>query len=91
MPDHIHAIIQIGSDDLISVVRAVKSILGIWWNKRQGRKEELWQRSFYDRGIRTEQQMDEAIAYVFRNPVDEGLAADWTEYVWIGGELVDHS
>jgi REP element-mobilizing transposase RayT len=88
MPEHLHAIIAIGRDDLISVLRAVKSLSGRWW-KAQGHDDDLWQRSFYDRGIRTDAQMRDAISYVLENPVDEGLVSDWIEYRWIGGSLLD--
>jgi putative transposase len=89
MPDHVHAVIQIEHENLISIVRAVKSILGIWWKKQSPEHSDLWQRSFFDRGIRSERDMANAIAYVFRNPVDEGLVTDWSEYKWIGGMLVE--
>jgi putative transposase len=88
MPEHIHAIIAIGRDDQISILRAVKSLSGRWW-KAQGHDGDLWQRSFYDRGIRNEEQMDAAIKYVLDNPIDEGLVSDWTDYPWIGGSLLD--
>ena len=89
MPEHVHAVIQVGHGDLISIVRAVKSILGIWWNKNNPGQGGLWQRSFYDRGIRTEHDLEEVTAYVFQNPVDAGLAEDWSVYPWIGGSLID--
>jgi putative transposase len=89
MPDHVHALIQIEHDDLISIVRAVKSILGIWWKKQLPDHSDLWQRSFFDRGIRSERDMASALSYVFRNPIDDGLVSDWTEYKWIGGTLIE--
>jgi putative transposase len=88
MPDHVHALVVIEHDDLISIVRAVKSILGRWW-KSQGNQQDLWQRSFYDRGIRTERDSDEVIGYILKNPVDEGLVADWSDYSLIGGSLLE--
>ena len=89
MPEHVHALIQIEREDLIAIVRAVKSILGIWWKAQSPANGDLWQRSFYDRGIRTEQDLDEVIGYIFSNPVDEGLVADWSEYPLIGETLID--
>jgi putative transposase len=88
MPDHVHVLVVIEHDDLISIVRAVKSILGRWW-KSQGNQQDLWQRSFYDRGIRTERDSDEVIGYILKNPVDEGLVADWSDYSLIGGSLLE--
>ena len=90
MPEHVHALVVIERVDLIAIVRAVKSIVGRCW-KAQGNRRDLWQRSFHDRGIRTERDTDEAIGYILKNPVDEGLVSEWTEYPWIGGTLLDPS
>jgi REP element-mobilizing transposase RayT len=88
MPEHLHAIIAIGRDDLISILRAVKSLSGRWW-KAQGHNGDLWQRSFHDRGIRTDAQMQDAIKYVLENPIEEGLVSEWADYPWIAGSLLE--
>ncbi|OGO51990.1 MAG: hypothetical protein A2148_04085 [Chloroflexi bacterium RBG_16_68_14] len=40
----------------------------------------MWQRGFYDRMIRDERQLEEAIRYIDENPVSAGLAKTPEEY-----------
>lgn len=88
MPDHVHVLVQIQNGNLIAFVRVVKSIAGIWWRKLRPGCGDIWQRSFYDRGVRDETAMAEVVGYILNNPVAEGLAEDWSQYQWVGGSLV---
>jgi REP element-mobilizing transposase RayT len=88
MPEHIHVLAVIESGDLIAYVGAVKSILANAWNAR-GHDGKLWQRSFHDSGVRRAEDMDELISYILQNPVKAGLVAEWQEYRWIGGTLIE--
>jgi REP element-mobilizing transposase RayT len=88
MPDHVHLLVQIDRANLVDLVRAIKSILGIWCRRNGLGSDDVWQRSFYDTGIRNEPAMNEAVAYILDNPVKAGLAEDWTGYPWISGTLV---
>ena len=49
-------------------------------NAKAGRRGPLWQRSFYDRMIRDEPQLLQAIEYVHMNPVVVGLVEDVEAY-----------
>ena len=49
----------------------------------------MWQERFHDRGIRRSEKMEDVVGYVVANPVDAGLVADWREWPWIGGELLE--
>ena len=87
MPDHFHVVVTVGEVDLITILHDFKSWTTTVWRRRTGQKK-LWQESFYDRGVRKAESMDDLIAYVIENPVKEGLVADWCEYPWLGGTLL---
>jgi REP element-mobilizing transposase RayT len=88
MPDHIHAVVAIGDIDLISIMRDVKSWTTRIWTKRTGERR-LWQESFHDHGVRRSENMDDLVRYVTENPQRAGLVADWQEYPWVGGSLLE--
>jgi REP element-mobilizing transposase RayT len=49
MPDHLHAVMQVTTGDLVSTIQAFKSIsTRLWFD--WGGAGKLWQRSFHDRG-----------------------------------------
>jgi len=88
MPDHLHALIQIEEMDLIAIIRNYKTFsTKLWW--QHGGAGKLWQRSAYDRGIRQPEYMDELLAYLFQNPVDEVEIEDWLDRGLLGGSLFD--
>lgn len=87
MPDHLHAVIAIAEGDLIGMLRDFKSWTTRQWQRQSG-QPRLWDRSFYDHGIRKTENMDHLVRYVTENPVRRGLVADWWSYPWTGGSLV---
>jgi putative transposase len=49
----------------------------------------VWQRRFYDRALRSEEEFHVALAYVVRNPVEAGYVQtelDWP-HTWVHPEL----
>lgn len=88
MPDHVHALIQVGSVDLIAVVRSVKAYISRSL-AAAGLPTGFWQPRSNDKGIREHQVLDHWITYILDNPVRAGLVADWADYPWIGGSLLD--
>ena len=85
MPDHVHGILRIdqGSDygpngdtrpdqpTLSQVIGAFKSVAAINARKAIGdtRKQPFWQRSFNDRVIRSDEELDRLVWYVGENPI----------------------
>ena len=72
MPDHIHFILRIESDIDGRMVSAptVSTVVGSmkrWVSRQIGRS--IWQKSFYDHGIRNQQDYDEIWAYIDNNPL----------------------
>jgi hypothetical protein len=78
MPDHLHLLVQ-GSDEssLIRFVQHFKQSTGYL-------HPGLWQRSFYDRVLRQEEDVQTAALYVWSNPVVAGLAEDAADYPFSG-------
>ena len=72
MPDHIHFIIFINTDEngrtqvAPTISRVMKQFKGSI-TKQVGRP--IWQKSFYDHGIRNQQDYDEIWAYIENNPL----------------------
>ena len=76
MPDHIHFIISIDTDEngrtqfAPTVSRVIKQFKGSI-TKQVGRP--IWQKSFYDHGIRNQQDYNEIWEYIENNPLKYAL------------------
>ena len=84
MPDHIHFILSIDTDEnertcrgelrsptrAPTISRVMKQFKGLI-TKQVGRP--IWQKSFYDHGIRNQQDYDEIWAYIENNPLKYAL------------------
>lgn len=76
MPDHIHFIISINADEngqtqcAPTISRVIKQFKGSI-TKQIGRP--IWQKSFYDHGIRNQQDYDEIWQYIENNPMKYAL------------------
>lgn len=72
MPDHIHMILRIDTDEdgrsqiAPTISRVIKQFKGAI-TKQVGRG--IWQKSFYDHGIRNQQDYDEIWQYIENNPL----------------------
>lgn len=72
MPDHIHLIVRIDADVNGRMVSAptVSTVVGSmkrWVSKQIGRS--IWQKSFYEHGIRNQRDYDEIWEYIDNNPL----------------------
>jgi len=83
MPDHLHVLLQ-GTQDsrLIPFVQRFKQATGYRFKERTG--TTLWQRSFYDHVLRSEEDMDQVAEYIWNNPVRAGLVQDRDSYPFWG-------
>ncbi len=88
MPDHLHVLIQ--DTDIVEWVRALKGRLTVVARQIEpGRK--LWQRSFYDHGLRKEESLENVARYIWENPVRKGIVMTANEYRWFGGRMIPKS
>ena len=81
MPDHWHAILQLGPERTLSeVVQRFKSLSASRVNQTSGTQGRLWQAGFHDHALRNERARAEACQYVIGNPVRAGLCCDPSAY-----------
>ena len=50
---------------------------------------QLWQRSFYDPGLRKDEDLIKVAEYIVSNPVRKGLVEDWKAYPFKGSTIYD--
>ncbi|MCO5222143.1 MAG: transposase [Thermomicrobiales bacterium] len=87
MPDHLHALIEVQSEGLVKIVGRAKSMTTrMWWTN--GRQGTLWQKSFYDHGIRETHDFEATVKYILENPVRAGLVEEGETYPLIAGRLI---
>jgi putative transposase len=85
MPDHVHLIAGPGSIGLVRWVGHWKSIsTRAAWSA--GHHGTLWQRRFFDRRLRNDDEFEETLAYIIRNPQIAGLIGEDGEWPhsWVG-------
>jgi REP element-mobilizing transposase RayT len=81
MPNHVHALIEVGPVPLSKVVQNWKSIVAVDANKLLGRMGRFWQPEYWDRYMRDAEQTLKAVRYIENNPVKAKLCRapeDWT-------------
>ena len=83
MPDHLHLLLDDASR-VVSTLHRVKSMTtrAAWEVGHRGR---LWQRSYQDHVLRSEEKLRRIAEYVVLNPVRAGLAVELGDYpyqVW---------
>lgn len=89
MPDHVHLLVQGRNDDssLVRFVQRFKQLTGYAFQQRTG--DELWQRSFYDRIVRKNDDVAAMARYIVQNPERVGLVQPGIRWPHAGGVLVD--
>jgi putative transposase len=92
MPDHVHLIIC-GRSETANVHTAVcrfKQYTG--YMAKRDVPTWSWQRSFFDRMVRSDADLAEVMRYVSENPVRAGLVADPADYPFTGsiGRSIDN-
>tara|TARA_R110001606_G_C15202906_1_gene631913 strand:- start:111 stop:563 length:453 start_codon:yes stop_codon:yes gene_type:complete len=82
MPDHFHGLVQLkaGGSDLSTVIGALKGTSAYELNKYMNRKGRLWQPSFYDRALRTDDDRITISRYIVANPLRKGLVISIKDY-----------
>lgn len=81
MPNHVHVVFRpFAGFELPDILHSWKSFTAKQANKLLGRTGVFWQAESYDHLIRDQQDLEHAISYTLRNPVEAGLR-DWK---WLG-------
>jgi putative transposase len=79
MPDHIHLLLAPVEGNLVDLIGRWKSYT-THLIQVQGRIGKLWQRSFYDHGLRKDEDLMRVAEYIVSNPVRKGLVEVWETY-----------
>jgi len=87
MPDHLHVLVSPTETDLIALINGWKSYTTNLLH-RAGIEGPVWQRSFYDHALRSEESVNDAAQYVVENPVRKGLVTDWIAYPYVWAHWV---
>ncbi|RLA28576.1 MAG: transposase [Gammaproteobacteria bacterium] len=89
MPDHLHWLVQLMTDRAMSVaVNNVKSFSARRINQRRNQTGQVWQKGFYDRALRREEDVVEVARYIIANPLRAGLVRQIGDYplwdaIWV--------
>jgi putative DNA methylase len=86
MPNHVHIVVeQIPGYRLGDVVRSWKNYSARWINALGNKSGAVWAPDYFDRFIRNEDHLANAIQYVEDNPVKAGLVRNPAEWVFSFG------
>jgi len=81
MPNHIHCLFELNEVCQLSwVMQLLKGRTSRKINKILDRRGPLWQRNYYEHKVRSDESIDEIIAYIIENPVRSNLVDDAYEY-----------
>ena len=88
MPDHFHALIQLGQSSLPQVMRRVRGVSSRRINQSLGRSGSLWQPNYHDHALREEEDRLSVARYIVSNPLRACLADELGRYphwdaVWL--------
>ena len=89
MPDHLHFVAEGATDasDLVKFVHLFKQLTG--YKYRQAYNRQLWQTRFYDHIVRSADDLNAMLCYVWMNPVRKGLCAEPSLYPLSGSQTVE--
>lgn len=82
MPDHMHLVVGPSTDSPGRIVQGMK-MCSNWWLQAFGLvARSPWARGYWDRAIRSPDELLVALRYLHNNPVKAGLAGSLSEYVF---------
>ena len=79
MPDHFHLLIS-PIETLEKAAQLIKGGFSCRAKKELQFGEEIWEKSFYDRRVRDEDEYERIRIYIHQNPVTRGLTVGAREY-----------
>lgn len=87
MPDHVHLIVSGRRDtsDLRRFVKMAKQRAGAAYAMRSG--QPLWQKGYYERILRRDEDVWRLARYVIENPVRAGLVGRASDYPHVGSDV----
>lgn len=83
MPDHWHGLLQLGHEPLARVMNRFKANLTRALHASAGTSQRVWDRSFHDHALRTDEDVRHAARYIVANPIRAGLATNVLDYPYL--------
>jgi len=88
MPDHIHWLVELHNGDLPRLMQVIKSRSARLINQARGRSEPVWQKGYFDRALRRDEDLKIMARYIIANPLRAGLVDHIGDYplwdaIWI--------
>jgi len=95
MPDHVHLVLTPMADSegkpyrLKEIVGAIEGASAHSVNRLLGVRGHMWQEESFDRVLRSDETVQERVAYLCQNPVRNRLVRVGDEYPWLWCERLD--
>ena len=80
MPDHFHWLVQLHNGDLPRLMRVTKSRSARAINTARCSYGTLWQKGYFDRALRREEDLKAMARYIVANPLRAGLVEHIGQY-----------
>lgn len=90
MPDHVHLLLTPIDSSLGDIMRRIKGASAHSINRMLNEPGPLWQREYFDRQIRSSENLRAKGEYIANNPVRAGIVAVADDYAWLWRVWVDH-
>jgi len=82
MSNHYHLIIRVGNQRLSKGMCELNTAYALHFNAEHGRINHLFGKRYWNRYIRTERSLRNAVRYVVQNPRRAGIPGALEEHVW---------
>jgi len=89
MPNHVHALIEVGQVPLSKIIQNWKSLTAVEANKVIERSGRFWQPEYWDRFMRDNEQQQKAVHYIENNPVKAKLCRTAEEWLFSSARFRD--
>ncbi|HEX4526720.1 MAG TPA: transposase [Gaiellaceae bacterium] len=82
MDNHYHLVIGVGERGLSDGMCELNTGYAVWFNQEHGRVNHLFGKRFWNRRLRTEASLFNAIRYVIQNPRRAGAPGSLESHAW---------
>lgn len=90
MSNHVHMLLEGEVEQVSRVFKVIGATFCRWWNNRTGHEGAVFASRHYTKAIDTEEQYKNTLAYIFNNPVRQGMVARAEDYAWSNYSAVEN-
>lgn len=84
MPDHLHLLFTLGEKQILSkLLDRFFGFTGHEITRVLNWQEPFWQAGYYDRALRTEEEVETVYKYIIENPVKAGYVVEAKDWNWL--------